>query len=356
MWAALAMMAAVTMGPTGMTPADAVSAMESSRGLRIALWAMWLAGAAPAVRAALARPDLLYLRALPIAPAVWWACLVSIALLVQAPWTALHWAGGGALSGAAAGLGAAGASAALAMRARRPAEQVACLAAAVAIAFIVAAPGPDWLAAGAGAAALGVAIPLAWRRAPESAAVRRGAHVRIVGPAPIALAIYHAVALWRRDRGALTRGLLLVAAGGAMAGLIEVRALGSLAIAALTVTAAVFGLAAPLARSRHAASWLLDASGTAPWARALAVMLVLAAAGLLAGTAQAGLAQAIRPGDADRGVAVIVFGLLMAGAAVPAVRWADRPTGVDGTRVVVAAVLVTIAALGVLSGIAAAQG
>jgi hypothetical protein len=38
------------------------------------------------------------------------------------------------------------------------------------------------------------------------------------------------------------------------------------------------------------------------------------------------------------------------------VRWADRPTGVDGTRVVVAAVLVTIAALGVLSGIAAAQG
>jgi hypothetical protein len=356
MWAALAIVAGVTMGPTGMSPADLVGALESSRGLRISIWGLWLAGAAPAMRAAVVRPDLLYLRALPIAPPLWWACLAAIALFVQAPWAALHWAGNGAVAGLAAGFGAAGASAALAMRARRPAEQASCVAAAVAIAIIVAAPGPDWLAAAAGAAALVVAVPLSWRRAPESAAVRRGANVRMMGPPPIALAIYHAVALWRRDRGALTRGLLLVAAGGAMAGLIDVGALGSLAIAALTLTAAVFGLAAPIARARQAAGWLLDASGTAAWARALAAMLVLAAAGLLAGAAHAALSHAIRPGDAGRGLVVIGLGLLMAAAAVPAVRWADRPGGVDGTRVVVAAVLVTIAVLGVLSGIAAARG
>jgi hypothetical protein len=355
MWAALTMVAAVVMGPTGMTPADAFGALESSRGLRIALWGLWLAGAAPALRAALVRPDLLYLRALPIAPPLWWACLAVIALLVQAPWAALHWAGGGSVAGVAAGLGAAGASAALAMRARRRAEQLACVAVAAAIATIVVAVGPGWLAAGAGAVGLVVAIPLAWRRAPESAAVRRGAHVRMAGPLPIALAIYHAVALWRRDRGALTRGLLLVAAGGLMAGLIEVGVLGSLAIAALTLTAAVFGLAAPLARARQAARWMLDASGTPPWVRALAAMLLLAAAGLVAGTAHACVSHAIRPGDAGRGLVVVAFGLLMAAAAVPAVRWADRPTGVDGTRVVVAGVLVTIAVLGVLSGIAAAQ-
>ncbi|HKE19688.1 MAG TPA: hypothetical protein VKB80_32650, partial [Kofleriaceae bacterium] len=170
------------------------------------------------------------------------------------------------------------------------------------------------------------------------------------------LALYHVLALWRRDRGALVRGLMLVAAGGATAGLTRVGVLGSLAIAVLTLTAAVFGLAAPVARARREAGWLLDSSGVSDAARAAAAALVLAVAGAAAGAAHAGLAQAISPDGGARELAAIALGVGLAGAAVRAAHWADRPAGVDGTRVVSAGVLVALVVLGVLSGLAAAGG
>jgi len=354
MWAALALVAAVLMGPNGLTAAEAVSALDASRPLRLVLWGLWLAGAAPAVRAALVRPEIFYLRALPIGRGVWWLSLATIALAVQAPWSALHWHGGGAGEGLAAGLGAAGASAALAVRGRRPGELALLAAALAAVVVAVFVDGPRWAGAACGAVALAVAVPIAWRRAPEAATARRGRRTMwIRGPVPVALAIYHALALWRRDRGALHRGLVLVATGGAAAGSIGVGVLGSTAIAALTLTAAIFGLAAPVARARREASWLLDSSGAGATARAAGAALVLVVVGVAAGIVHAGLAQAIRPGGADRGLAAIAFAIVLAAAAVPAARWADRPGGVDGTRVVIAAVAVAMTVLIVLSGVAA---
>ncbi len=353
MWAALTLVAAIVFGPNGMTAADAVSALDASRPLRLVLWGLWLAGAAPAVRAALVRPELFYLRALPIGPAVWWISLAAIGVAVQAPWAALHWRGGGGAVGLAAGLCAAGASAALAVRPRRPVELAAMAAAAGGVAMVIILGAPAWAGIAVGALAMGVAVPIAWRRAPESAVARRGTRTWIAGPVPIALAIYHAVALWRRDRGALHRGVVLVAAGGAAAGMMGVGVLGSTAIAALTLTAAIFGLAAPVARARREAGWLLDSSGVTANVRAVAAAVVLLVVGVMAGAVHAGLAQAFGPGDVERGLAAIAFAVALAAAAVPAARWADWPGGVDGTRVVIAAIGVAMTVLIILSGVAA---
>ncbi len=354
MWAALTLVAAVAFGPNGMTAPDAVAALDASRPLRLVLWGLWLAGAAPAVRAALIRPELFYLRGLPISPAVWWASLALIAVAVQVPWAFLHWKGGGAEAGMAAGLCAAGASAALAVRPRRLGELAAVAVGAGAVIVVLAVGGPRWAGVVCGALAMTVGVPIAWRRAPESAVARRGTRTMwIRGPVPVALAIYHVLALWRRDRGALHRGVVLVAAGGTAAGLMGVGILGSTAIAALTLTAAIFGLAAPVARARREAGWLLDASGVGSSVRAVGAGFVLLVGGVAAGAVHAGLAQAIGPGDVARGLAAIAFAVVLAGTAVPAARWADRPGGVDGTRVVIAAIAVAMTVLIVLSGVAA---
>jgi hypothetical protein len=265
----------------------------------------------------------------------------------------LHWKGGGAEAGTAAGLCAAGASAALAVRPRRMAELAIVAAAAGAVAAVIVVGGPRWAGAVCGLLAIGVAVPIAWRRAPEAAVARRGTRTRIGGPVPVALAIYHVVALWRRDRGALHRGVVLVAAGGAAAGLMGVGVLGSTAIAALTLTAAIFGLAAPVARARREAGWLLDSSGVASSVRAVGAGIVLLVGGVASGAMHALLAQMIGPGDVARGLAAIAFAVVLAGAAVPAARWADRPGGVDGTRVVIAAIGVAMTVLIILSGVAA---
>ncbi|HWM84654.1 MAG TPA: hypothetical protein VNO33_02425 [Kofleriaceae bacterium] len=354
-WAALLMIGAVVMGPSALTPAGAVDALDSSRGLRLGLWGLWVAGTVPAARAALARPDLLYLRAMPIAPALWWLCLAVIALAVQAPWVALFWAGGGAAAGVAAGLGAAGLGMSLSVRAARRREMVIAIGLGGAVAALIAVRGPDWALALAGGAALAGSLPIAWRRAPEAAAVRRGGPAPIGGPIAIALAMMHALGLWRRDRGSLARGLILALTGGALTGLLRVAVLGSLAIGALTMTAAVFGLVAPVARARREAGWLLDSTGASRAARTGAAALVLIAWGAVAGVGHAAVAQVIGAGDAARGLAALGLGVGLALAAIPTARWADRPGGVDGTRVVTAATLVAIALLVVLSGVAAAR-
>jgi hypothetical protein len=352
-WAAMATLAAVSMGPTALTPADLVAALESSRGLRVGCWALWLAGVVPAARAALARPDLIYLRSLPIAPALWWLCLGAIVLAVQLPWMAVVWAGGGGEAGLATGFGAAGISAALVVRAARPVERIVSAAPAAATAALILAPGPGWAVAAAGAASLALALPIAWRRVP-AAAVRRGGRVRFPGPAALALAVYHGLALWRRDGQALGRGVGLALLGGAVAGLIGVGPIGSLAIAALTLTAAVFGLVAPVARARREASWMLDASGTAQGARAVAAGAVLAGCGVLAGAAHASLALGLGA-SGSAALAGFLAGIGLGVAATPTASWASRPSGVDGQRVVTAGVLVALVLLVVLSGVAATQ-
>ncbi len=355
-WAALAMLAAVAMGPTALTPADVMAALHSSGAVRVGLWALWLAGAAPAARAALARPDLLYLRALPIAPALWWSCLAAIALAVQMPWAVLFWYGAGAPAGAAAALGAAGLSAALAVRAARPGERLVTGGLAAAVGSLVAAAAPRWAVAAAGAAALAVSLPVGWLRAPAAAVGRRSARVWIAGPAPIALASYHSAGLWRRDGAALGRGLVLALAGGAAAGLVGAGPIGTLTIGALTLTAGVFGIAAPVARARREAGWLLDASGVGRAARAGAAAIVLTAWGLLLGAAHAAIAGAIETAGRAVALAPVLLGLGLALAAVPIAGWADRPDGVDGTRVVVAATLIALAVLVVLGTVAATAG
>jgi hypothetical protein len=371
------MLAAVVMGPTALTPAELVETLADSPSLRVALWALWVGGTAPAVRAAIVRPELFALRAMPIAPATWWLCLAAIAVAVQLPWAAVAWAGGGAAAGLATALAAAGLGTAFsAAGVARAADRAVSLGCAALLAALIVAAAPSWAIAAAGAATLAVTVPPAWKRAPEMAAARRGARVWRASFAPLALATYHALGLWRRDTSALTRAAILSAAGGILAGLVQAELAGALVVGALTLTAAVFGLAAPIARCRREASWLLDSTGTGPLARAAGAGLAATAIGIAAGAGQAAItalaasiatdaaassaprpgamvasAASIAGGSAVRVIAPILLGLALGVAAVPVASWADRPTGVDGTLVAaagLAVILFTIVAVVIL--------
>ncbi len=347
----IGMVAAVVFGPTGMTAADVTGAAADSAGFRLGLWALWLTALAPATRSLVTAPAGFYLRALPI-PRGHHYLLVGGALAVaQLPWGWLWLRGAGPGPAAAAVTVALAILCAQAIRPRSGGERLLALGgiAAGLGAVGVGAAWPILLALGLAGSAL--ALPAAWRRAPEIAAPGPGAPVR--GPAGLALAVALLALIWRRRGAALVRALLVTALGAAVAVLAaranQVTPAGletlSLAIAALSSILIAGGCAGAALEAERDSRWLLDTTGTGGATRVAATTLAVAAiAGGFAalhgvGVAWGADAGALAPRLAG-GAAAQAIGL--AAIAVALARWVERPSGIDGTLVVSGLVLVLL--------------
>ncbi|MRG95573.1 hypothetical protein [Polyangium spumosum] len=272
--------ASVLFGPNGMSPPEALAVMRASPTLLAVLWAGWLVLGLPAARAALVPPSGTYLRWLPAPRLVFHLAGAACALVVEAPWMLLFGCGEGLVSAATAGLAA---LAGHALCATRPWGALSALAAAFVGGAVFASASPLALALALVAACL--SIPEAFRRAPEaSARANRG----FFGRSPLgALASTFLLGVLRGEPAVLGRALSLAALAGLVLPLaarghdLEADAsIGALALglAAVALSPGLSGAAAAVVRSERAASWLCDATGTAPAARALAAAL---AGGLL---------------------------------------------------------------------------
>jgi hypothetical protein len=306
-WAAVAVLAAVVMGGSGMHPASVTEAALGSPRFAAGLALTWLVLIAPVGRAMLDPAPTAWLRALPVAPRWRGAATAAVALAVQLPWAALWAAGAGPAAGA--------------------------LAAAAAAAVMLG------LAGLAGRVAWPVRTP-SWR---GRLAALLGVHRRLLV----------------RGRGAaLVRAAGLAWLGGAVAGLVaraSQLAAGEavwwgLAIGAVVVPVATGALAAPVVEADRRLGWVLATSGCSWPARIGAAGLVLA--GLGAGLGLVMAAGAWGVGGLAAAPAARLAGwlaLLGAGAGGLALRagaWAVA--GDDGTRVVVGMLAVALAALGAI--------
>ncbi|MDI1450563.1 hypothetical protein [Polyangium sp. 6x1] len=276
-------LATVLFGPNGMSTPEALAVMRASPTLMTVLWAGWLVLGLPAARAALVPPSGTYLRWLPAPRLVFHLAGGACALAVEAPWMLLFGRGEGLLSGVTAGLAA---LAGHALASTRPwGAQEALAAAGVGLAVFTRNPP---LAFGAALLAACLAVPAAFRRAPEAAAgTNRGLWAR----SPLgALASTFVLGVLRGEPGVVGRALALAALAGLVLPLaarghdLEADAsIGALALglAAIALAPGLSGAAAAVVRAERAASWLCDATGTPPRTRALAAAL---AGGILGAT------------------------------------------------------------------------
>ncbi|MDC0744020.1 hypothetical protein [Polyangium mundeleinium] len=277
------LVATVLFGPNGMSPPEALAVMRASPTLMTVLWTGWLLLGLPAARAALVPPSGTYLRWLPAPRLVFHLAGGVCALVVEAPWMLLFGRGEGLLSASTAGLAA---LAGHALAATRPWGAQEALAAA-GVGFAVFGNVPP-LAFGAALVAACLAVPAAFRRAPEASA---GAARGFWGRSPLgALASTFLLGVLRGEPAVLGRALALAALAGLVLPLAARghdldtdTSIGALALglAAVALSPGLSGAAAAVVRAERAASWLCDATGTAPRTRALAAAL---AGGLLGAT------------------------------------------------------------------------
>lgn len=356
-YVALAIGGAIALGPHGVRPSDVTHAALRSPAGRAALEGAWLLLVAPAARDALAAPQAIFLRASPFRASAFLAIHGAFVLAAQAGWFALWAAGEGALAGAAAAVSM---TAVAALVAARPRGAVEIGALAATFAATIATPRPSlWLAAGAPAAALGVAR--GWSRAPEAA--RRAPRSVVGGPPAVALALVHLTRLAREDAPVLVRAALASLFGAAV-GVAFVHgatdasgaARAGYAIAAATAPLAVLaGATATRALANEARlAALLDATATDRWTRALAAVLAVsapaAALGALVGAA-IGAASAAAPRETLRFVAScslwgVANGVVALGLASRARVHADPSRIVPAMAVVALAGIVVAGAAG----------
>ena len=277
--------ATVLFGPNGMSPPEALAVMRASPTLLGVLWAGWLVLGLPAARAALLPPSATYLRWLPAPRLVFHLAGGAAGLVVEAPWMLLFGRGEGALSAATAGLAA---LAGHALCATRPWGALEAGAAVLVGAAVFAPAAPLALAAAVVAACL--AVPSAFRRAPEAS---HGANRGFFGRSPLtALASTFLLGVLRGEPSVLGRAFALAALAGLVLPLaarghdLEAdTSIGALALglAAALLSPGLSGAAAAVVRAERAASWLCDATGTAPASRALAAALAGGALGAASG-------------------------------------------------------------------------
>jgi len=315
MWTAVAVLAAVVFGGTGMQPGDLTGPATRSWRFGGVLVASWVLLVIPVGRAILDPRGSAYLRALPVARWRRGAITAGIAVAAQGPWTLLWWLGAGAAAGAIATAGAAATMLAIAE----------------------------------------VADRIVWpHRTPRwRGAIRAviGAHVRVL----------------RRERGAaLVRAAGIAALGGALAGMIaRANQLAPaeavwwvLAVGAIALPMAVGALALPVLDTDRKLDWLLRTSGCSWPARVLAAGVVLAAVGVALAAVAAGTCALVGRASAGTAAGQLAWlAVLGGGVGALALRvgaWAVV-TG-DGSRVVIGMAVVAIAgfvAIGVL-GVAGA--
>lgn len=350
----LAVLVAILFGPSGMTASGLVADMRASAPLRLGLWLAWLILVVAAVRPLFHARDTLYLRAAPVRPIVHEVLLGAFALAMQLPWTILWWRGDGALAGLAATLTAAAVCCVAAVAPRGWIERVLAGATVIGLLVAVAVALPHWQQAAVAAAVLVAGVRAAWRRAPE--------HSGVVDVAALlanrsGLALAHATAVMRRRSSSVARGLVIVASGGALTGLIarnngmaDAAAVAELALTlgAIVLTPAVAMIAGPVMESERSLRWLLDANGVGWGRRVVAGAAVCGGGGLMYALVFAGLVSWIAPLDPVPAARVfaemMAFGLSAGLILLRCARWAERADGIDGTRLVSAAIGVAIAA------------
>ncbi len=346
---------------TGMRAADAVGALESSRELRLGLFAGWIVATMPAARLLFDTPSTFYLRAFPVPRWHFHAVTAAQLAVIELPWIALYARGAGPLAGLGAATSTIGVHAALvslgglgggARRFRVEAILAAIFVAAIAGVIAIPASSAGIFAVGLVAAA--ITVPIAWRRAPERGASRRNARigghpVRALGHACLAIA-------WRTAPAAFSRALVVVAAGAALTTLVAHNdgVTSPPAIVALTLgmgTASLIvtlgGIVEALHAAERTASWLLASTGTSGGLRVAAAAGAAAMCGAIAGVIHgAGVAIGVGVGalTAARLVAVAAaWGAILGAASSWVERWADRGGARNGGFAVVAALGIGVA-------------
>ena len=340
---------AVLFAPNAMSAADVTDA-AASRWFRLGLWVSWLAAMATPCRVIIDAANTGYLRALPVPRSYFWVAQLLWLGLLQAPWAWLWLRGVGATAAFSATVLAVAAQVALAARPRHGGEllvKIAIVGAVLAVLGLV--PESSGLV---GVILLVAIVPLAWSRSAEGSGF--GLRFPIAGPAELALALAQGALLWRRQRGALVRAVIVVAIGAAATALaVEANGIAgagiskvSLAIALLTLLVVVGGLAVAVVERERELRWLLDSSGTSGLARVVGSVVVVAATlGAGHGIAVA-WALEVEPLMVLRLAAVaLVAGVVLAAIAVAVARYAERVDGVDGTRVVSGLIVLAVAAV-----------
>jgi hypothetical protein len=342
-YAALAIAASILFSPNGMRAVDLLRVVAASPAVAVALWSGWVVLTAPAARVLFESPETFFLRALPVPPWHFWLVHAAHLLALQAPWMLLWLRGEGPLAALAAGVIASAADAVIVARPRAARDLLA--AALVLVAALAPLPAAARLALGLAAGAL--AVPAAWSRA-ASRSVRRG-RGRVGGSAATALLLAHAVVLARRDATTLLRGALAVLVGAAIFALL-VRNNGpdaagheaklALLAGALPLAIATGGVAAKTLETERRLEWLLLSTGTGARLRALTALAIPTLAGALAGLLHGGLgaltARCALPLALEITLLAAALGAAIGVAAAHGSRLAEQPSGVDGTRVLVA--------------------
>ena len=361
-YAALAIAASILFSPNGMRAVDLLRVVASSPAVAAALWGGWIMLTAPAARVLFESPETFFLRALPVPPWHFWLVHAAHLLALQAPWMVLWLRGAGPLAAIAAGVIA---SAAAALVVARPRGARDLLASALVL-LAVFAPLPAAARLALGLAAVALAVPAAWARA-TSRSVRRG-RSRVGGSAATALLLAHAVVLARRDAATLLRGALAVLLGSAIFALL-VRNNGpdavgheatlALLAGALPLAITTGGVAAKTLETERRLEWLLLSTGASARLRALTALAIPAILGAVAGLFHGSLGALLADCDLRLALEIALLaaslGASIGIAAAHGSRLAEQPSGVDGTRVLVAliaAVAVTSALVGWL-GVAA---
>jgi hypothetical protein len=345
----VAVVSAIVFGGNGMKAGELTGLAAVAPPFHALLLGGWLLLALPVARALLASPSAFPVRIFSVPG--WAVVLVEGAglIAVEAPWMVLWLAGAGWLAALGAGVVAAGAHALAVGRPRRGYEAVAALL--WLVGFVL---GPAaWPLA---LPALATGTRCAWISAPESLAARaaRRSIDRTSAHPLVVLAASLLAGLWRGQRALLARWCWLEAGGLAIAALAlrnnaPVTAERAVAIALATAVAPAvlgsLGLAGALLRTERQARWLLDVTGTPQGAPGGAAALALASWGLFFGLLH-GVGVVLLGGASPAGR--IVAGAVAAGATLAASaalcrRWADRGTGQDTGRVLVAGLVISAA-------------
>ena len=296
----LALPVAVIFGPNGMHPADLARAADASAGVRLVLWSGWTL-----------------------------AALGAMLLAVQGIFGLFWWVARGPVDAVAGMTLVAAAQAAILVT---PRQRLEALMRAVALAGIVALVLAGLHSAAllaVGLVALAVAVPAAWARCVEHG-TRRAVALRGRGPV-VVLAQLYLRGLWRTRPGLVARTLLTTALGAGLVALASAanaldlagRAQFSAMVAAVSLSLAAGGLAAPVLEAERGLRWILDSVGARGRvaARSLAAGLAGGALGVMHGALArwgAGWAGLVRLS----GVAALV-GVGLGVAAVRSAAWAE---------------------------------
>jgi len=348
----LGILVSIVFGPAGMSSSSVIQGMDVSPRFRIGMWLAWFVLVAGPIRLLFHTRQALYLRSMPVAAHVHWLLLGSLALLIQLPWTWLWLRGDGAVGALTATLTATAVCTLSALTARNWLERFLVLAALAGVVAIIMVDGPWWQLPVASAILFVLAVPAAWQRAPE-----RGRVVDLSRLAAGRLGLFsvYVAAVVRQRSSSLARGAVLTAVGGALTGLIarnnQIVSGSSVTVLALVFTAIMVTMAAamvvgPVMDAERSMRWLLNATGTSPGRRMLASAVVCAGAaaayagvfaGLLIWIAPVSMATAVRVTGA-----VVFLGACIGMIELRCARWAERPDGIDGARLVSATVGVVL--------------